>query len=119
MITLIVIGAIYVVLGIWCTVTPRAAAKAVGFELPGPGGMSEFITVYGGIEVGLGLAMILTALDPQLRRGGLAFALVFSAMLPLFRLPTVIVLPVPRSCYWLLAVEITLAVALLIAWFRR
>lgn len=119
MLTLLVIGTIYVLLGAWCTIAPRTTAGAVGFRLEGAAGMSEFITVYGGLEVGLGLAMILTGWHPELRRGGLVFALVLSAALPLFRLPTTIVLDVPRATYVLLAIEIVLAAALLVTWLRR
>ncbi|MCA8951121.1 MAG: hypothetical protein KDE27_16565 [Planctomycetes bacterium] len=56
MISLAVVGVVYLALGIWCTIAPRSTAAGVGFELRGGAGMSEFVTVYGGLEVGLGLA---------------------------------------------------------------
>ena len=118
MITLCAIGVIYALLGIWCTIQARTAAAAVGFELRHDGGLSEFVTVYGGLEVGMGAAMILTSLDPDLRAGGLVFALVVSAALPLFRLPTLLALRVPAGTRVLFAIELALAVLLLIAWLR-
>lgn len=118
MITLLIIGAIYAALGIWCTLAPRKTSKAVGFELVGDGGLSEYITVYGGLEVGLGVAMVVTALSPELRAGGLVFALVLSTALPLFRLPTVLALRVPRGTLMLLLIETGLAAALFTAWLR-
>lgn len=119
MITLLVVGTLYVLLGIWCTLRPTSTARAVGFDLIGGGGLSEFVTVYGGLEVGLGAAMIVTAIVPELRAGGLVFALVLSAMLPLFRAPTLFALSVPTTTWILAAVEIALAAALLVAWLRR
>ena len=117
--TLLVIGVVYVLLGIWCTLRPRVTSEAVGFQLSGDGGMSEFVTVYGGLEVGLGLAMIVPALSPALRPGGLVFALVLSAALPCFRIPTLLALSVPRTTWVLAGVEIVIAAALLVAWLRR
>lgn len=118
MISLLVVGVVYVLLGLWCTLRPRTTSAAVGFTLDGDRGLSEYVTVYGGLEVGLGIAMIVTALDPALRAGGLAFALVLSAALPCFRIPTVLLLAVPRGTIVLMVVELMIAAALFVAWLR-
>lgn len=106
---MIIVGAMYVALGIWCTVDPAGTSSKVGFELQGGQGRSEFITVYGGIEVGIGVAMILTGWSPQLRVGGLAFAAIVTAALVVFRLPTLFVYELPSKIYYFVVAEIVTA----------
>jgi hypothetical protein len=111
------IGAVYLALGAWCAAAPRDVARRVGFSLESGSGVSEFITVYGGLEVGLGAALLLTSFAPALRDGGLVFGAVFSLALPLFRLATVMFLDVGKGVYGLFAAEILFAVMLAVpAW---
>jgi hypothetical protein len=56
---LITMGVIYVFLGLWCAVLPQKSSTAVGFELQPGQGQSEFFTVYGGLEVGIGLLFLI------------------------------------------------------------
>lgn len=111
------VGAVYVALGVWCTATPRSVASKVGLSLDSDDGVSEFVTVYGGLEVGLGAALLVTSFVPALRDGGLVFGAIFSLALPLFRLGTILRLDVGRGVYGLFAVEVLLAVLLAVpAW---
>ena len=68
---LAVCGLLYVYLGVWCAVSPAHTSKAVGFELIGPNGKSEFLTVYCGLEIGMGLLFLLPLLRPDLTEGAL------------------------------------------------
>lgn len=52
------VGIAYIGLGIWCAVAPEKTSKAVGFALQPGQGESEFLTVYGGLEVALGLLFL-------------------------------------------------------------
>ena len=65
------IGVLYIGLGIWCTLAPVETSQAVGFLLQAGKGQSEFLTVYGGLEVGLGLLFV----RPLFRRDEVAFTL--------------------------------------------
>ena len=56
---LAVVGSVYLALAIWCSVAPERTAKAVGFELTGGSGRSEFLVVYGGLELALGIAFLI------------------------------------------------------------
>ena len=58
-------GFIYLLLGIWCAVAPEKTAKGVGFELQPGQGQSEFFTVYGGLEVGLGIFFLWPIFRPD------------------------------------------------------
>ncbi|MGE0760121.1 MAG: hypothetical protein AB7O38_24120 [Pirellulaceae bacterium] len=79
------VGIAYIGLGIWCALAPEKTSKAVGFALRPGQGQSEFLTVYGGLEVALGLLF----LWPLCKREEVAFplfaCLVVHGCLVLFR----------------------------------
>ncbi|MFO0903101.1 MAG: hypothetical protein U0939_08890 [Pirellulales bacterium] len=63
-ILLCLVGGAYLLLAAWCTAMPETTARSVGFELTKGAGQSEYLTVYGGLEFGLGLLL----LEPVVRR---------------------------------------------------
>lgn len=113
-IILTAVGIIYLILGLWCTVSPRETAEALGFMLS-DSGLVEFVVVYGGLEVGLGLAMIVGARRTLLLPGVLFMTTVFSACLPLFRAGMLLLYPASPAVLAILALEVTILVALLLA----
>lgn len=64
-------GLLYLALGIWCAIAIDETSRTVGFTLQPGSGESEFLTVYGGLEVALGLIF----LRPLLRRDDTEHAL--------------------------------------------
>ena len=68
---LLLVGLAYLSLGIWCSLLPEMTSASVGFDLHPGKGQSEFLTVYGGLEVGLGLVF----LWPVVKRSDITFAL--------------------------------------------
>ena len=112
MIILRIVGIIYLLLGTWCTLLPGQTSQAVGFHLINGHGISEYITVYGGLEVGLGLAMLITSFVKRLQLGGLAFAFIISTCLPVFRIPTALLFEAQQITYVLMIVELLLAILL-------
>ena len=56
------VGVLYIALGIWCTVQPTKLSRKVGFELLGGSGESEFLVVYGGLELAIGLIFLMPLL---------------------------------------------------------
>ncbi|MBL8828662.1 MAG: hypothetical protein JNM18_16905 [Planctomycetaceae bacterium] len=64
-IVLTVIGVAYVILAVWCIARPTTTSQAVGFDLrPGPG-QSEYLAVYGGLQLGLGLMFLWPWVRPE------------------------------------------------------
>ena len=63
---LAVVGGVYLALAVWCSVVPERTAKAVGFELTGGSGRSEFLVVYGGLELALGIAFLMPLLRKKM-----------------------------------------------------
>ena len=55
------VGFIYVGLGMYCTVLPVQVAQAFGMMLTEPAALGEFFTVYGGLEFGFGVGLVLAA----------------------------------------------------------
>lgn len=84
-IVLAIVGLLYMYLGIWCSVSPAQTSKAVGFQLVGGSGQSEFLTVYGGLEFGMGLFFLLPLLRPDLTEGSLWSCVLIHACLVGFR----------------------------------
>jgi hypothetical protein len=52
------VGAAYLVLAAWCAILPDTTSASVGFTLQPGSGQSEFLTVYGGLQVAIGLAFL-------------------------------------------------------------
>jgi hypothetical protein len=79
------IGVLYVGLGLYCSLLPGRASKSVGFQLDPGSGQSEFLTVYGGLEVGMGLVFLLPLLRPAETEFALRACLIIHGCLVLFR----------------------------------
>ncbi|MGC4004259.1 MAG: hypothetical protein QM811_14540 [Pirellulales bacterium] len=62
---LAVLGATYLALAAWCAVDPAGTSCALGLERANGGGRSEYLTIYGGLQAGLGVLF----LWPMLRSG--------------------------------------------------
>lgn len=82
---LTVVGAAYVALALWCAVSPRSTANAIGLELKPGAGESEYFTVYGGLQFGLGLIFLWPLLDANLTGTVLKGCAVLHGSLVLFR----------------------------------
>lgn len=92
MIHLLVVGSLYLLSGIWCTWQPDLASDYLGFELLSGVARSEFLSVYGGLQCGLAIAMILSALRSSYIEAALFFALVFSVVLQAFRAASLLIM---------------------------
>jgi hypothetical protein len=66
---------LYLALGLWCSLDPYGTSAWVGFELVGGAGFSEYLAVYGGLELGLAAFFFWAARDRSMQRGGIAFGL--------------------------------------------
>ena len=74
---LAIVGAAYLVLAVWCAIMPDKTSKSVGLTLQAGAGQSEFLTVYGGLQLALGLAF----LWPLYRPADIAFPLVLCLLI--------------------------------------
>ena len=83
-------AALYLVFAAWCTLSPWRTATNIGYETLSSGGRSEYLVIYGGLQ--LGLAAIFTVLargDYATRRAGLLISLCLYGPIVVYRLITV------------------------------
>ena len=113
-----VIGFLYVLAGLWCAIMTQVAAQSLGYQLIGDTGLAEFFTVYGGLEVGIGLAMVLTTMRLKWYAGGLMFAVVIAWSLPIFRILSLILFAPEIGAWVYLLLELVLAIALSLVLYR-
>lgn len=121
MIVLRVVAALYVLSGLWCLFQPEAAAAYVGYGASSAVAAAEFFTVYGGIQLGLGLAMWLGAQKERYQEATLFLAMVFSLVLITARVISFVVYPnaLDHVGAWIMAeLEAVIAISLVIAFFR-
>ncbi|MCY2965482.1 MAG: hypothetical protein NT069_17930 [Planctomycetota bacterium] len=82
---LALVGAAYVALAVWCIALPRETADSVGFEIQPGSGQSEYLVVYGGLQVGLGLLFLQPLFRPKTLVPMLEASLVVHGCLVAFR----------------------------------
>ena len=82
---LTIVSLLYFVLAMWCTFSPAETSQKIGFTLNGGSGKSEYMTVYGGLEFGLALVLIVFAWRPAMVSEGVLICVLIHAALVLFR----------------------------------
>ena len=108
---LFIVGVVYSLLGVWCTILPYKTAASLGFNFTGSG-IVEYVVVYGGLEFGLGIPMMLAAYNRNLFSGVYFMTIFFSLCLPLFRSVMIFLNGVSTTLLILFFVEITIFLVL-------
>lgn len=83
---LAMVGAAYVLLAAWCAMAPEQTSRSVGFELAPGSGQSEYLVIYGGLQLALGLVFLWPLLRPAEVAFPLLACLLVHACLVLFRM---------------------------------
>jgi len=97
--------------------SPETVADSIGYVLDTPMGLSEFMTVYGGLHVGIGISLLLGALFSNFRRVVLALLAISATASAVVRAYTLYTLrPELELSMILLAVEVVLALIGWIGW---
>ena len=79
------VGVTYVGFSMWCTLQPQKTASTIGFELKPGSGQSEYLVVYGGLQLALGCIFLLPLLRPDFLRSALLICVIVHGSLVLFR----------------------------------
>lgn len=82
---LALVGVMYLGLAIWCTLSPDVTSAKLGFELNSGSGQSEFIVIYGGLELAMSLIFLLPLIRKDSLIGSLLACVVIHACLVAFR----------------------------------
>jgi len=109
---------LYAVLAIWCTLSPARTAAAVGYQSLSRSGQSEFLVIYGGLQLAMAFLFAYFAWTQQLR-SGLVVALAFYVPIVAYRTITLARFwPVETATLVLAALEWILLLAAIVLWFR-
>lgn len=113
------VGVLYAALAAWCAVAPASTSATVGFELKGGSGRSEFLTVYGGLELGLALVFLLPAmLNRHTREAVLACLVIHACLVATRSISFLLFSGIGPSTYKLAAGEWVIFLASLAVWWR-
>jgi FtsH-binding integral membrane protein len=82
---LAIVGLMYLALAIWCSVAPAITSNKVGFELKPGSGQSEFLVIYGGLELGLCLIFLVPLVREEYLASSLLACVLIHACLVAFR----------------------------------
>lgn len=83
-------SALYVLFALWCTFKPESTSQSLGYLQLSNSGRSEYLVIYGGLQVGLALFFALCAHRPGWREAGIAFAALLYAPIVAYRCWTVV-----------------------------
>ncbi len=112
-------AAMYAVLAAWCTLLPAQTSAAVGFQVLDKSGQSEYLVIYGGLQLGMAFLFAWFAWTSQ-PRNGLVLSLAFYAPIVVYRTFTLASLwPVQPTTAVLAVLEWFLLAAAVILWKRQ
>lgn len=83
-------AALYLIFAVLCSVAPSATAQGIGYTSLSSSGRSEYLVVYGGLQLGLALVFWMLARDVTLQRVGVVLALAMYVPIVVYRLSTMI-----------------------------
>ena len=119
---LTMVGVTYLCLAVWCALQPVGTSQAIGFQIASGSGHSEYLTVYGGLQFGLGLLFLWPLIRNAYVESTLRLCLVIHGSIVGFRTlsfgiyqdihPVTIYLAVGEWCLFILSV-------LAVGWYHR
>ena len=81
-------GSLYVGLAVWCTVSPQTTSEKIGFSLKPGSGQSEFLVIYGGLELAMAILFLLPLVKPEWLMYSLVTCVTIHGCLVAFRTAT-------------------------------
>jgi len=118
MISLRIVGVLYLVSGLWCALNIEVSAHFLGIVLTNAVARSEFLSVYGGLQIGLGVAAILSSFRRDYHEGALYFSAIYSTSLFVFRCMSVFMGSQQSAVIGMCVLEAVLCFILWRAWWR-
>jgi hypothetical protein len=82
---LAIVGLLYLGLALWCSVSPEVTSQKVGFQLLEGSGDSEFLVIYGGLELAMAIVFLLPLAKNDWLPYSLTTCLIIHACLVVFR----------------------------------
>ena len=109
-------AALYGLLALWCTLFPQTTASAVGYQVLSRSGQSEYLVIYGGLQLGMAFLFAYFARTRQ-PRNGVVLALAFYGPIVLYRTVSMARLwPLAPATLLLALLEWILLLAAILLW---
>ncbi len=103
---LALVGAAYLLLAAWCIAKPGQTSNSVGLTLQPGSGQSEYLVVYGGLQLGLGLFFMWPLIRNDAEQSVLVLCVVLHGCLILMRTSSLLMYPgIQPTTYYLAGVE--------------
>ncbi len=67
-------GALYALFALLCTVDREGTSRRLGYLTMNSSGRSEYLVIYGGLQIGLAVSFLLAATTPTMQQAGLALS---------------------------------------------
>jgi hypothetical protein len=110
-------AALYAAFSILCSMNVPGTSSALGYKSLSPSGHSEYLTVYGGLQIGLALFFGAAAYRPEWNRPALLMALCLYAGIFLFRSISVMKhWPVEKTTLGVASLELALLIGAVWLW---
>lgn len=117
-IVLVLLGVSYIGLAVWCMLKPSETSQTVGFQLLPGSGQSEYLTVYGGLQLGIGLYFLAPLFFEGLLVPALCFSTIAHGSIVLCRMTSFVLFTgIQRTTMILAVVEIVILIASAICWW--
>jgi len=81
---------LYFGFAVWCTLSPSATSTNLGYQALSNSGRSEYLVIYGGLQLGLAVIFFILARNASYLRLGIIASVALYAPIVLFRAFTVI-----------------------------
>lgn len=105
---------------VWCTLKMKSAAHSLGYESLTKSGESEYLVMYGGLQLGLAIVFYAFASLPLLNRLGVRFSLALYLPIVVYRLSSIVLRgPVQLMTRAVAALEFTLLAAAVALYFAE
>ena len=86
---LFVNAALYAISAIWCTLKPKNTSASLGYVGLNNSGHSEYLVIYGGLQVGLAVMFFLLARDVAFHKLGILISLGLYVPIVIYRAFTI------------------------------
>jgi len=81
---------LYLLFALWCTVGWQSTSTRLGYLTLANGGRSEYLVIYGGLQIGLAILFFLLARNATYFKLGLLISIGFYAPIVIYRVITVL-----------------------------
>lgn len=117
---LALVGAAYLLLAAWCVAKPGQTSNSVGLTLHPGSGQSEYLVVYGGLQLGLGLFFLWPLIRHDAEPTVLILCVVLHGCLALMRTCSLVMYTgIQPTTYYLAGVEWAIFLGALWRYFAR